>query len=316
MLQKKSLTGQPVSRYKAFSLEFESLIGPLLVFCVCYCHHLYFATHLVSSVFILMSLLSLVCVHAFGKGGLVASALFQLGFLLWTACSAGDFFEQAAFSTSLLIALYASFANVSPVEEKVDTKEVDDQLSTQKQQLWQQLFDARQEITTLYQQKAEKESLQVELAAVCDKLKLMEHQLEAADLYKEELVQEKSTADEEIAKLLSHMREMAERQQVTVVPRCEKLEPFEAKYLQLKEQFANKSGTLDQTRKELFSACEEIEVLKRELAEKEMQPATDEEKRLRLAVAEADQKIESYEEELSQYESMMQELYARLEGKE
>lgn len=308
MSQKKTLSVQLVSQIKAFSSECETLLGPLLVFLVCYCHHLYFAHQLISSIFIGSGLVSLICVHAFGKNGLIAAGFVQLAFLIGTAFeTSGMLLEQITFCTSLSVALVASYTNQMPVEEKSDKKELEE-LSTQKQQLWQQLFDARQEITTLYQHKLEKEQLQVELAATESKILLFEHQLEASVLYKQELVQEKMASEEEIARLLSHMREMAERPSEEI--------PMDAKHRQLREQFEAKSQVLDQTRKDLFFAQEEVEILKRSFFELQAKSPSEEEKFLQNSLAEASRELEklskAHSEELQEYETIIHDLFQQI----
>jgi septal ring factor EnvC (AmiA/AmiB activator) len=307
MSQKKTVSVQ----FKAFSSEFESLLGPLSVFLVCYLHHLYFAHNIISSAFIASGLLSLVSVHAFRRTGLIISGLAQLAFLVWTAFdSTGMFLEQAIFSTSLLVALIASFTNQTPAEEKESGKELEELLS-QKQQLWQQLFDARQEITSLYPHKLEKEQLQVELVAIQEKMQLVEHQLEASLLEKEEIANEKLSAERDIAKLLDHMREMAERP-----PLIQEKSTVDGKYRQLREQFDSKAQVLDQTRKELFFAQEEIEVLRRSFTELQSKAPSEEEKLLQGALAEASRELEkvakTHEEELREYEGVIHELFQQL----
>src|SRR5207244_3112147 len=83
---------------------------------------------------------------------------------------------------------------------------------SQKQELWQQLFDARQEITALYQHKLEQEQLEQKLKTFEEKSLLIQHYLEAAVLEKEALLQERESSEQDIAALLSHMHEMAQRQ--------------------------------------------------------------------------------------------------------
>lgn len=311
MSQKKTIAVQ----FKAFSSEFESLIGPLSVFLVCYFHHLYFAHNIISSAFIIAGLLSLVSVHAFRRSGLIIAAVGQLAIIIWTAFDiTGMFLEQSIFSTSLLVALFASFTNTNTnqavVEEKEIGKELED-FAVQKEQLWQQLFDARQEITTLYQYKLEKEQLQAALITIEDKVQLVEHQLEASLLEKEEIANQKLAAEEDIAKLLDHMRQMAERP-----PVVQEKSVVDAKYRQLKEQFGSKSEVLDQTRKELFFAQEEIEVLKRSLVELESQAPTEAERILQGSLVKAGEEIhkliEAHKKELHEYEDVIQELFQQL----
>lgn len=296
--------------------EVELLVCPLIVFCIGYLHHVYFSYDLLSPIFVVCSLLSTLLVLAYNRPGFIASSVLQVGLLLYVLFDdPALFLEQAIFSLSVLTALAATLLSR---QDTVTTKpKTALTLAEQKDKLWQELFDARKEITALYSQK---EELEAKVAAVAkehvDKIELLQHQLEAAHAEKSYLQEEQLETENEIQILVDKMRDMAERSAVTVVDQPKKaLEPFEAMYKQLKEQFEEKGKVLDTTRKELFLAQEEIEVLTRTLA-LEVQVPSQIEKALTEQLSKTNQALEElqkkHSDELMGYEEVIQRLLQQL----
>jgi len=312
-----------LSRFKLVYKAAEMLIGPLVVFIISYSHHIYFADTYISSFFAAISLLSLLLVVAIDKTGILLALGLQLAFLGWVAVlEPKNLTEQALFSASISLALFASYIN----NQSAAVAEAP--VADQKDKLWQELFDARQEIKALYQQKDE---------AKVDgqRVAILEHQLEAATLEKQALVEEAATREVDIQKFASHMHEMALYQETlrqeilrleergqkeqSAAPRDPeaKASHYESMYHQLKTQFEEKSQTLDTTRKELFSAQEEVERLIRN-AEEMLEP-TAEERRLMQDIVGCQDKIDALkraqEEELVGYEEVIQGLLNQLHEK-
>lgn len=262
---------------RVFTQELEELIGPLLVFLICMFHHLYFGHQIVSSIFMLTGLLSLVAVHAFKAFGLSIASVFQLLFLGWVALDTHELFiAQSVFSVSLLVGLYATLENMKTAE--VQPQEV------RKDRLWQDLFEARKEITSLYQEK-----------------ELLECKLSVLEQEKQQFVEDRDLREQDIAKLCNNMREMAEREQVSP----------DARYQQLREQFQDKSKVLDDTRRELFVANEELQVLKRTLEEREYD-APDARLLLAQYTAQEEALKRAHEQEIAGYEHMIEKLLQEL----
>src|SRR5262249_27655844 len=143
--------------------------------------------------------------------------------LFW-ACIATSL-EQTIFSVSLVAALSALLL----VEQQSVPQD------TAKDKLWQELYEARQEITKLY-----------------DENKELALRLEVAREEKQNLQEDRESAEADIAKLLAHMHEMATREN-------------EPRFAQLQQQFQEKSNLLDSTRRELFYTQEEVSKLKKTL---------------------------------------------------
>lgn len=361
-----------LSRLKLASLAAEKLLGPLLVFVISYAHHIYFADDFVSSFFAVFSLSSLLLVMAVDKTGILLAVGLQLAFLGWVAVAEPlNLIEQMLFSTSVSLSLIASYINGqtedSPQQTIVDTSIQDTSIQHQKDKLWQELFDARQEIKTLYEQKQLQESTLTEVTASQaalesslqskinaavreheDKLLLMQHHLEVALIEKQQLVEDRTTSEEDLKKFASHMHEMAlyqetlrqeilrlqelrekelrakeqsEKEQIapTATPEVidDKPSYYESMYRQLKLQFEEKSAILDTTRKELFIAQDELAILQR-LQQENLEP-TQEEKHLMQELLASQDKLEALkraqEEELVGYEEVIQGLLNQLEEK-
>lgn len=250
-----------LSRLKLASLAAEKLLGPLLVFVISYAHHIYFADDFVSSFFAVFSLSSLLLVMAVDKTGILLAVGLQLAFLGWVAVAEPlNLIEQMLFSTSVSLSLIASYINGqtedSPQQTIVDTSIQDTSIQHQKDKLWQELFDARQEIKTLYEQKQLQEStlaevtasqaalessLQTRITAAVreheDKLLLMQHHLEVALIEKQQFAEDRAASEEDLKKFGSHMHEMALYQE-TLRQEILRLEELRAKELCEKEQLA------------------------------------------------------------------------------
>ncbi len=304
---------------RLFTQELEELIGPLLVFTISYCHHLYFAHHTISTFFIISSLLSIVCVYAFSKIGICLAGCLQLIFLGWVALDAHELLlKQTAFSASVMIALFATLFSKRTVAPVTDSAV---EMQQQKQKLWQQLYEARQELTTLYQQKEQAIAEKKELEEV---LSLNRQHQQVLELEKEQFLEEREGLQQDITKLLSHLHEMAERQVATQAANQAANQATDEmsadhRYLQLREQFEEKSAVLDKTRKELFSANEEIAVLQRTLAELHLQGSSETEtllmKQLIASEEKYEQLVQVHEQELLGYEHMIEKLLGQVGAK-
>jgi len=253
-------------------------------------------------------------VLSYKKQGLIASSIIQCALLSYVFLDAGELFlEQMAFSLSVYTALWATY--LVQDEEQVDQKVESSDAREQKETLWQELFSARQEITELYREKTELE----EKLAVVDRKKLdtlseIEQKIGVLEAEKSDLLEDKVQQEADIAKLLDDLLEMGARYDAAVNKKAP-LQPFEAMYKQLKGQFDEKSVILDQTRKELFHAQEEVEVLKRRL-EFEQDCPSDAEKALHLQLKATTEKLDSlekkHEEELVGYEEVIGRLLQQL----
>lgn len=329
----------------------EQLIGPLLVFIISYAHHIYFANDYVSSFFAAFSLVSLLLVMAVDKTGILLAIGVQLAFLGWVAVSEpANLLEQMLFSSSISLSLIASYLNIpqntfqntfqdtfqetfqntfqaAPSQEEVVA------VPEQKDKHWQELYTARQEITTLYQQKQELESA---LATKIANQQLLEKHLEVAAIEKKQFVEDRAQCEEDLKKFGDHMQEMAlyqetlrqeilrlEERQI-LQKQIQQKEPegkpsseYEAMFRQLKAQFDEKSKTLDNTRKELFSAQEEVAVLQKQLEDN--QEPTQEERRLMQELVAKEDSIDAlkraHDEELLGYEGVIQGLLNQLQEK-
>lgn len=339
-----------LSRIKLLSHAAEQLIGPLLVFVISYTHHVYFADDFVSSFFAAFSLVSLLLVMAVDKPGMLLAMGIQLAFLGWVAIVEPlDLTEQLLFSASVSISLFASYLNnTSPSQEQVvEAKAPAQNLSIveQKDKLWQELFDARQEIKTLYEQKQTLEStLESKMATAVhekdEKILFLQHHLEAALIEKQQFIEDRAECEDDLKKFGSHMHEMAlyqetlrqeilrlqelrvkEQKQPTAEPKLEVVEDrpshYEAMYRQLKQQFEEKSLTLDNTRKELFIAQDTLATLQK--AQEENLEPTAEEKHLMQELVALQDKLDNLkrtqEEELVGYEEVIQGLLNQLHDK-
>ncbi len=318
-----------LSRFKLLYKAIEMLIGPLVVFIISYSHHIYFADTFASSFFAAISLLSLLFVVAVDKTGIFLALGLQLAFLGWVAVlEPKNLTEQALFSASISLALFASYINHQ--QEVIPDVPVDEK----KDKLWQELFDARQEIKTLY---AAKEEIQAKVAEdikeKANALQLLQHELEASRLEKESLVEDAERREQDIQKFASHMHEMAlyqetlrqevlrleESMQKPALPKTPeaKASHYESMYHQLKQQFEEKAQKLDVCRKELFEAQEVVERLNRSL--QEMLEPTAEERRLMQELVGCQDKIDAlnraHDEELVGYEEVIQGLLNQLHEK-
>lgn len=312
-----------IARFKQISLALEQFLGPLLVFVVSYTHHIYFADDFVSSFFAAFSLVSLLTVMALGRSGLMLALGIQLAFLGWVmAVEPLDLTEQMLFSTSIALALFATYVNTQ--EEAAPVA-----VSDQKEKLWQELYDARQEIKSLYHEKQAAKEMQ-------DTVLYLQHQLEALAMEKQQFIEDRALAEEDIKKFASHMHEMAlyqetlrqeilrledlHKKQPAVTPPKEpaaKSSHYEAMYHQLKQQFEEKSKALDSARKELFAALEELAIVKKE--QEEALEATPSEKALMQQLVEAQDRQDAlqkaHDEELVGYEEVIQGLLNQLNTK-
>lgn len=334
-----------LSRIKLLSQAAEQLIGPLLVFVISYTHHIYFADDFVSSFFAAFSLVSLLAVMALEKPGMMLAIGVQVAFLGWVALADPlDIYEQLLFSSSVTLALFASYLNNAQAVEEAPVESTS--VVEQKDKLWQELFDARQEIKTLYEQKQALEAtLEAKTAAVAhekdEKILFLQHHLEAAMLEKQQFIEDRAECEEDLKKFGSHMHEMALyqetlRQEILRLQELrtkelrtkeQKQQPlqtvedrpshYEAMYRQLKQQFEEKSLTLDSTRKELFTAQDQLATLQK--AQEENLEPTAEEKHLMQELLALQDKLDalkrSQEEELIGYEEVIQGLLNQLHDK-
>lgn len=258
-----------LSRLKLASLAAEKLLGPLLVFVISYAHHIYFADDFVSSFFAAFSLTSLLLVMAVDKTGILLAVGLQLAFLGWVAVAEPlNLVEQMLFSTSVSLSLIASYIN-GQTEDSPQQTIVDTSVQEQKDKLWQELFDARQEIKTLYEQKQLQEStlaevatsqaalesaLQSKITAAVreheDKLLLMQHHLEVALIEKQQLVEDRAASEEDLKKFGSHMHEMALYQ-----------ETLRQEILRLQELREKELRAIEQSEKEQIAPTASPEVI-------------------------------------------------------
>src|SRR5260221_10843092 len=105
-------------KLKVLAHELETILSPLIVFCIGYLHHLYFRHDLISPTFVAGSLLSVILVLAYQRQGLYASGMLQVCFIVWVAVSEPtSFLEQAIFSAAVLAALTATHLAQEPVVE-------------------------------------------------------------------------------------------------------------------------------------------------------------------------------------------------------
>ncbi len=355
---------ETLSRIRLVYKAAEQLIGPLLVFVISYAHHVYFADDFISSFFAGFSLVSLLLVMAVDKTGILLALGVQLAFLGWIMVQEPqNLLEQMLFSASVCLSLVACYFNIEEREQS-DTAPDARSLIQQKEKLWQELFDARNEIKEHFRQKQElQETFQATLEATVtqkiaeavherdEKILFLQHHLEAQIVEKAHLMQDRSATEEDIKRLSDHIHEMAlfqetqrlellrhqellnQPKEVVVVeaPKAEtakvvleekvdeeKPSHYESMYRQLKAQFEDKSKVLDDTRKELFQAQEEIGVYHRLQAEN--LEATPEEKRLMQELATAQERLDllkhAHDEELVGYEEVIQGLLNQLSQKQ
>ncbi|MBS0634243.1 MAG: hypothetical protein JSR37_02115 [Verrucomicrobia bacterium] len=309
-----------LARIRLLYTAAEQLIGPLLVFIIAYAHNIYFASDYVSSFFAVFSLVSLLLVMAVDKTGILLAIGVQLAFLGWIAVKEPtNLLEQMLFSSSISLSLIASYINTPSLNTpNVDVPNIparapEPVVTVEKDKHWQELFTARQEITSLYQQKNE---LEARVATLTANQKLLEQHLEVAAIEKKQFVEDRAQCEEDLKKFGNHMQEMAlyqetlrqeilrlEERKVTVA------EP-DAMFKQLKSQFDEKSKTLDETRRELFSAQEEIAILQKTIDEN-LEPTAEERRLMQELVA----KEQAHEEELLGYEGVIQGLLNQLQEK-
>ncbi len=289
-----------LSRIKLFYYALEHLIGPLLVFVISYTHHVYFVDDFVSSFFAAFSLVSLLLVMAVDKTGILLALGLQLGFLGWVAIAEPlAFMEQLLFSASITLALVASYINsqeqaVGATVAPVATQPVKSQdLADQKDKLWQELYDARQEIKTLYDQKQELEAtaeatiqakITTELQQKDETILLLKHHLEAAVVEKQQFVEDRASCEEDIKKFASHMHEMALYQE-TLRQEILRLEEIREKekaqkasetasklvpepqndYSELEDQLAEYEEICDELRQKLEEETQTLDATRKEL---------------------------------------------------
>ena len=223
-----------LDRMRQVGNELEGIVSPLAVLCIGFVHYLYFDERALSSIFVATLLCSILLVALYRKVALYVVGVFQLFFTFYASYVRPDLFlEQALFSISILAALSAMLFVESEAEQML-VHVVDDK----KEKLWRELFEARQEITRLYDEKV---GLTLRLEVLEDDKKYVQ--------------QEREQTEADIAKLLSDMHQMAMRA-------CEMPE---ARYKQLRQQFEEKSNVLDSTRRELFYTQEEVARLKKRL---------------------------------------------------
>lgn len=313
--------------------EVEGILCPSFVFCIGYLHHLYFSYELISPLFFACSLLSVALVIGYQKQGLIASGLIQAALVSYVLYDSPSLFlEQMAFSLSVLTALTATHYSRFGFETAttvVEPKPVVDESwhEEQRQKLRQELYDARAEITELYSQKqALSQQVALQIASVekqhMNKVCELETRLEALQMEKAFLAEAKQEAEVDIAVLLDKMRQMAEEKVQKIEPDTQSqkrpqgpLQSFEAMYLQLREQFEEKSATLEAARRDLFKAEEDVEVLKRTL-EYELQVPSQIEKALTEQLAKTNDALSALEkkhsDELVGYEEVIRGLLEQL----
>lgn len=329
---------ETISKLKCKTSAIEQMIGPVLVFAISYVHHLYFANDLVSPCFAGFAVAGLLLVMAFEQLGLLAAIFLQLCFIGWVAIARPpELMQQLVFSFSLVIAFVASYLNADPVSHTVEQAPLQASGAPQKDKLWEELFDARQEIKTLYHEKQELEAtsqsrIQEALHEKNERILYLEHHLEALTLEKEHLVEERQAAEEDIKKLIDDMHHMAQkREEKPEAPYVEpaiveaskavpiyETSPYESLYRQLKVQFEEKSNILDTTRKELFLTHEELERIRR--LHHEPNEASPEERHLMASLDAREKQIEelkrAHDEELIGYEEVIQGLLQQLHDKQ
>lgn len=319
MTKNQSLAlGKEIANQIAIQIaKLETIISPLAVFCIAYLHHLYFGSDYYSPTFVAISVASILLVAWYRMQGLYAAGILQLGLLGCIGYQMpGLFVEQALFSVSVLAALGASLF----AEKQAETPK--SQFQEKKELLWQELFDARCEITKLY---AEKKELEV--------------RLEVQEEERQNSLEQQLQAELTIEKLIANMaamaeRAMAERAAVKPLPapvaakkelfedkffeaKLFEAKLFEAKYAQLKEQFEEKSHVLDSTRRELFYAQEEVEKLKRTLAETPVPSPYEKALMEQLALTNKELAVvqKAHQDELLGYEGVIQGLFEQLRAK-
>jgi len=309
------MTQNAIHKAKLVYNTLEQILGPVLVFLTCYLHHLYFADDFVSSFFAGFALVSLLLVMALEKFGLYSAAFVQLAFLGWVfVAGPTELMQQTLFSSALAISLVATYINTEP-ETQQPVTEIKDKR-------WQELFDARQEIKTLYLQKQELEASLEEKVRLAsqereEKILFLQHHLEAVMLEKVQLVEARQHAEDDIKKLIDNMHEMALKLEKANLEPSGPPSSHEAMYRQLKLQFEEKTEVLDNTRKQLFAVEEELECLKR--AQGEQLEPTQEERELMKQLLQSDARVEALtkkqQEELIGYEEVIQGLLTQLQEK-
>lgn len=320
------MSEQVLSKFRVFFFTVGQLAGPLFVFIIAFLHHHYFQDATISSLFAAAALFSLILVSSFDKMGLYIAAGLQLAFVAFVHLQSPiDLWHQLCFSLSLMLTLFATYyAECEVIEEPVKaTSEVTDE----KVRLWQELFNARQEIKSLYQQKQEQEAeIALKIGAISREKEqealLLKHHLEALLVDKLQIVKQLEEAEADIRRLIGHMQEMAEanaelKKKIEEAPTGETLLSPDALYRQLRLQFEEKSRVLDETRKELFMAQEKVEVLHRQV--NDLNGPTDDEKRLVALLKEAELKMDAlqkaHDEELIGHEEVIKGLLIQLHEK-
>lgn len=192
----------------------DVFIGPFMVF-ITSCAHYIFFTDTSSLLFILVAMIGLLFVMGFSRVGLFLACLFELIFFAFIAIEQPDsLLSQLGFLVSLAVAFSATFVSApkeaflskasmyirkstpytavarNPDEYNEQVREI----LRQKERLWQQLFDARQEITRLYQQKKSGKSATVASKAVYNSAKIAEQKMQCVQQFEELKVKQQKNA--------------------------------------------------------------------------------------------------------------------------
>lgn len=185
-----------------------------------------------------------------------------------------------------------------------------EKIKTQEQQTQQQLLQAQQALQTgeeqgLHMQQQVKE-LQQLLKLQQDMRQKAEEEIQLQVNDKRKLEQMLQKAQEELVCAKKQSIEVEIEDKRELLPYAEgNTRRIESMYIQLKEQFQEKSAVLDTTRRELFHAHEELLKYQKELEEEKVFGQTDLEQYLQSDLLELEQQ---YEQMQRQYQQEVEEL--------
>ena len=193
-------------------------------------------------------------------------------------------------------------------ESDLEKKQIEQKIFS----LQKQLKDDQQQINTLTKEIQEKKAI-LEESLKNEKIAYLEAEKKIALVKKEanSLAEEKS---KKILDLEAALQTRAKNREKAEQLSDSDSHQIKSLYFQLKKQFQDKSTVLDQTRQELFIACEKVLQLEKNLEEKEYYSASETEELLRLAYEELAKKYEDkgkeYEEEILHLHSIISHLIA------
>jgi hypothetical protein len=220
--------------------------------------------------------------------------------------------EQLVFSTSFMIGLSVTYLGIGSYKKtKVKMQAVQRQKEQEHplQKLYQEQLHRADELSKqLHQTLVEMMKKEEESSRHLLRIQTLEQDLDVA---KNETIQAILHECEQVSRAEQEIQDTLIENTVEALQH-EPVLPFEAKYLQLRSQFEEKSRILRDTRKELFQANERAELLQRKLDELAVQAPTEQETRLMQEL----QKLEAskaamqknYEQVLISYEQLIQQI--------